>query len=928
MGVGSTWSNTMTVDDKHPPTRGSLFRHDDGTRPTGDVAFLFTDLQGSVTAWEREPDAMNDVLARHDETLRRAIVDFRGAVFSVAGDAFGAGFHTIDDAVQCAVGAQLALAALDWPSGLAPKVRMGLHIGRAFERDGNYFGPTPNRAARIMSAAHGGQVLVSDDAVQALAAVPDGVALESLGRFLLRDLTEPLGLHQLSIASLRVEYPPLRATSESSRILRPSSTFVARESELAELSVLVASNPLVTVVAAGGTGKTRLALELAATVGHRFPVGAVAVELADGGENDVVPRLAEAVLGNDAAARTEAATDLLHAITRHLAGQRALIVLDNCEHVLPTVTRVVAALTRHCPDVAVLATSRERLGVDGERVLLLEPLSTVRRNHMVAPATELFLDRAVTANPGIVVDDAALQAIETICAAVEGSPLGIELAAARVRTLTPRQIAERLVDDLQLLRQRHSNAPERHRSLDAAIAWSYELLEPDERRLLAWSSVFVGGFEVAAAETIGSAAGIPDVIDVIESLVEKSLLAAQHVGAHMRYRLAEPIRQFARARLDEFEQLDLALESHFDHCRSAARDAVTQLDGHVDPPLFTSLSAELENFLAAIHRAADRGAHKSAMSLASSLDLYWAETVHIGVAMQVFDQLARRDPDHPDTSIIHVPMLWVATMAGELPRAQDIRDLLEAQMSEGLLNPIAVGGASFGIGFVESGCGDAMAAAKAWSLAARGAAPFVPALARQAYWSAGQSATAAGDNELALGLYLAADRLDAPTPGWWPTFVDTMRRVARTYQGEDHVDALHRGTVALEDTGLKMRFVLASAFVSLALFHSEAPDRADHWWRRSMSTAREIGNLWACWVMLECAAWSAMERGDDHAAALLWHAGDAFAGHRGYGLWPVVRDETDRRRAVVRVRTPAAFDELVGRPPLTLTEAIDIALQP
>ncbi len=918
----------MTVDDVHPPTRGSLFRDGDRPRPSGEVAFLFTDLQGSTSAWEREPEAMNDVLARHDEAMRRAIDTHGGSVFSVAGDAFGAGFHTIDEAVRCAVTAQLALAAQQWPSGLAPRVRMGLHVGRAFERDGNYFGPTPNRAARIMSAAHGGQVLLSDDALRAMAAVPEGVAVEALGRFLLRDVSEPLALHQLSIATLRVEYPPLQATSESSRILRPSSSFVGRDHELAELAVMVAGNPVVTLVAAGGTGKTRLALELAATIGHRFPKGAVAVELADGGENDVVPRIAEAVLGNDAAARTEAAGDLLTAVTRHLAGHRALLVLDNCEHVLTTVARVVDTITRQCPDVAVLATSRERLGLTSERVVPLEPLSTERRAHTVAPATELFLDRAVSANPAIVVDESALQAIEHICSTVEGSPLGIELAAARVRTLTPRQIAVRLADDLQLLRQRHSNAPERHRSLDAAIAWSYELLDDDERRLLAWSSVFVGGFEIAAAETLGAAAGIPDVVDVIESLVDKSLLGAQHVGAHMRYRLAEPIRQFARARLDEFGEVDRAVESHFDHCRSAARDAVVLLDGHVDPPLFTSLSAELDNFLAAIRRAEDRGARKPAMALASSLDLYWAETGHIGVAMQVFDELARRDPDHPDTSLIHVPMLWVATMAGELPRAQDIRVLLEAQMADGLLNPIAVGGAGFGIGFVESGGGDAMAAAKAWSLAARGAAPFVPALARQAYWSAGQSATAAGDNELALGLYNAADQLQGPHPGWWPTFVDTMRRVAHTYQGEDHVDALHRGTMALEDTGLKMRFVLASAFVSLALFHSDAPDRADHWWRRSMSTAREIGNLWACWVMLECAAWSAMERGDDVTAAVLWHAGDTFSSQRGYGLWPIVRNESDRRRDTVRMRTPSAFLGIGDRPALTLTEAIDVALQP
>jgi predicted ATPase len=806
---------------------------------------------------------------------------------------------------------------------------MGVHTGIAYERDGNYFGPAPNRAARIMSAAHGGQILLSAEAAAALTP-RDTEVVELLGRFQLRDLAEAIEIHQLVVPALGLAFAPLQATSQSARIQRPSTTFVGRDDELSRLAALVATEPLVTLVGSGGIGKTRLALEVAATVAHRFPDGAMAVELADGGEADVLLRLGEQALGNDAAARTEGSDDLLGAVTRRLAGQSVFIVFDNCEHVLEVAAATAAAINRECPDVRILATSRERLGTPGERVVALTPLSLEHGGGRLSDAAQLFVDRALLAGHTVVPDPTTLQALDTICATVEGSPLGIELAAARVRTLTPRQIAERLGENLQLLRQRHSSAPERHRSLEAAISWSYELLDAEERRLLQWTSVFVGGFELAAVESLGAAAGLTDAVDLVESLVDKSLFVAHHVGAHMRYRLPEPIRQFADTRLRESgeHEHEHAVEAHFAHCRGAARLAVALLEGHVDPPRFVSLSAELDNYLVAIRRADERGDRKAAMVLASSLDLYWAETGHVGVALTTFESLARHDPDHRDTALVHVPLLWVATMAGELPRAKELRDLLEAQITDGLLDPVSAGGARFGFGFVESAAGNGLAAAKIWSLAGRGAETHVPALARQAYWSAGQSATAGGDHELALGLYTAADRLSGPTPGWWPPFVDTMRRVARTYQGEDHIDDLHRGATELEDTGLKMRFVLASAFVSLALFHSDAPDRADHWWRRSMGASREIGNLWACWVMLECAAWSAMERHDDAFACRLWQTVDAFADQRGYGLWPVVHEASSTRRRVVRERAPDIVDQLAGTRAWTLTQAIDAALRP
>jgi predicted ATPase/class 3 adenylate cyclase len=895
-------------------------------RPSGHVAFLFTDLKGSTSAWEREPEAMNEVMARHDATLRSAIDRRSGAVFSIAGDAFGAAFHSIDDAVESVLSAQRGLAAHDWPSGLAPQVRMGLHVGRAFERDGNYFGPTVNRAARIMSAANGGQVLLSEEARVALHARPAGTDLLHLGQFHLRDLPEPIALYQLTIPDLPCDFPPLRALDQSPRIHRPAGTFIGREEEMNQLRWWLDTTTIITVVASGGIGKTRLAYELAAGIGNLFPDGVYAVELADGTTDDVVPRIAEAILGEDPVARAEGSTDLLAALQKHLATHRSLMVLDNCEHVLHHAATVVEALTTRCRGLTVLATSRERLGIPGEQVLPLAPLATKGSDGAVSPAAELFLDRALSADPVMPLDQATLDAIDRICATVDGSALAIELAATRVRTLTPQQIADRLDDALHLLRRGRSIGPERHRSLESAIAWSYDLLDNEERRMLAWSSVFVGGFDLDGAAVLAAAAEIDDVIGVVASLVEKSLLTTMRVGDGMRYRLPEPIRQFAHSRLEALGQRDRALLAHFEHCKVHAREVVQQLDGPVDPALFASLTAELDNFLVAMHRATERGDTGDAMALAASLDLYWAETGHLAVAFQTMDALVRSRPDNRNVPLVEVPMLWVATMCGELPRAQELRDEVSLLMAEGKLSPGLVGGAAFGTGFIESALGNAAAAAQVWAAAGKGAARFAPAVARQAYWSAGQSANAAGDLELAMSLYDAAEAIDGPAPGWFPTFIDVQRRVCRAYDGEDHVDRIDAGVAALENTGLRMRFLLAAAFAAMGLFRSGAGDRAEHWWKRSMYTGREIGNLWACWVMLECAAWSAMDARDDTLAARFWHAADAFATQRGYRLWPVLAQEGVARRTVLQARSPLAVTALDGVTPWSLSEAVGTAL--
>lgn len=922
------------TDHDHTPHGGSPLGDLTDDRPSGEVAFLFTDVQGSVRAWEQHPVAMNEVIAAHDVTVRNAIAGHGGSLFSIAGDAFGAAFHDVHDAVACVVDTQRGLAARDWPDGLAPQVRMGVHVGRAYERDGNYFGPAVNRAARIMAAGHGGQVLMSADAAAALGRLPDGVATRPLGAHQLRDLAEPVAIHQLTIDGLPSHFPPLRALDPATRVQRPADAFVGRATEMVQLAEHLRAHSVVTVLGAGGMGKTRLALEAAARLAGDFADGVHVVELADGTTDDVEPRVAESVLGDDPIERMEGATDVVAAMQRHIGAGRVLLVLDNCEHVLLAAGRLVTALTARCPRLSVLTTSRERLGVAGEQVLPLAPLPTRATVGGVSPAAELFLDRALAAQPELTVDAGTLDAIDSICATVDGAPLAIELAASRVRTFTPQQIAARLADGLQVLRQHHATGPERHRSLESAIDWSHQLLGRDERRLLAWCSVFVGGFDLDGAEAMGAAADIDSPADVLESLVEKSLVSSFRLGDGMRYRLPEPIRQFAGQRLQDSGHVDRALVAHFEHCAATARATVAVLDGPTDPPRFARVTAERDNFLAAIHRATERGEAAGAMALTASLDLWWAETGHLALALQTMEHLVRSRPDHTNTPMVQVPMLWVATMCGELPRALQVRQELEFLLAEQRLTPGLTGGAAFGFGFIESALGNADAAARVWADAAAAAAPFAPAVARQAYWSAGQSATAAGDLHRALALYDAAEALPGPAPGWLPGFIEVQRLVARCYAAGDAaekvelIDRIDRGVASLENTGLRMRFLLSAAFAALGLFECGDPCRARHWWQRSMRAGREIGNLWACWVMLECAAWSAMVDRDDALAVRYWQAADAFAAERGYGLWPVIAREGERRRAEVRRRSPQEFERASAVAPMTLTEAVETALGP
>lgn len=892
-------------------------------RPSGEVAFLFTDLQGSTRAWELAPERMNDVLAAHDLVLREAIDAFGGAIFSTAGDAFAAAFHDAAAALSAAVSVQRDLAQREWPDGLAPRVRMGMHVGTAFERDDNYFGPPVNRAARLMHAAHGGQVVVSSDFVRALGMPPPGVTLRDLGSFTLSDIAEPVAICQVVIDGLRSEFPPLDTLGPPPpKVPRYPTSFIGRDEEVARLGDAVSRCNLVTLIAAGGTGKTRLAFETAAAVSDRFPDGVFAIELADGGPDQVDSRAAEAVLGELPLVRTERTADPVGALVDHLFKRRALLVLDNCEHVMQRARRLTGLINEACPRTAILATSREVFGLPGEVVVPLRPLSCAVHDGALSPAAQLFLERARLAGSDDAFDEREIAAIEAICSRLEGLPLALELAASRVRTLAPTQILARLDDSLALLRTR-GDAPERQRSLEGAIWWSWNLLAPGEQALLARASAFVGGFSLDAVQAVGEREGSIDVLDALESLVDKSLV--MHEG-HGRYRLAEPIRQFAAARLEEMDGVRQAHEAHLSHFARLARSVVPDLDTRPEPALVGALTKDHHNFIAAIERARDRGDLSGATRLAVRMHTYWEETGHLSVGAQMLDSLVRSAPDDPVVFGAVAVLTTYSAMVGDLVRAEELAGPMRAALSSGPPEEIA-GRLRFNLGFIDLAAGRLETCVDLWAAAGASLEAHDPPLARQSLWSGGYAAAMARDLERARELFDRADAVAVPHEGWFPSMLRLSRDVVHVLAGGRDTAGIEPSFDAVDALGLRLRTILASVLAGLALFETGRAPAAERIWRRGLEMVRESGHVWGAWLILELAAWGAGEIEDVARAARLWGAVEEFAVTRGFARWEVIDAASRPRRDAARMLDPEGYDLAFaqGRG-LSLHEAVSQAL--
>jgi predicted ATPase/class 3 adenylate cyclase len=563
--------------------------------PTGTVTFLFTDIEGSTRLWEERPEEMRAALAEHDGIVRGAIETHGGYVFSTGGDGFAAAFARASDAVNAAAEAQVGLAGHP-----TIRVRMGVHTGEAQERDGDYFGPPVNRAARIMAAGHGGQVLVS----AATAELVTDIELHDLGEHRLRDLSRPEHVWQIGAG----EFTALR-TLDTARTNLPTqlTSFVGREREAEELVELLASNRMITLCGVGGVGKTRLALHAAADLVGSVRGGVWLVELAPARSgDDVIAALAtvwELQPRND--------TTLHDAVIEAARARRCLLVFDNCEHVIDAVAELVELLLRY-GSITVLATSREPLGVEGERVVRVRSLAP-------ETAVRLFVERASSTRDDFAPSPSDLSTIESICTRLDGVPLAIELAAARVRALTVDDIAARLDQRFRLLTGGRRTAVERHQTLRAAVEWSYSLLTDEEQRSLARLSVFSGGFGLDAATQLLSADIVSEPGDVVTDLVDKSLVMAQYGEGASRYALLETIRQFAAEKLESSGLSDEVRHAHAQWVRSFVEATCLSLRGPEAPLGEAALATDFDNLRSAVEWCLDTGDGELAASLLTPL---------------------------------------------------------------------------------------------------------------------------------------------------------------------------------------------------------------------------------------------------------------------------------------------------------------------
>jgi len=501
--------------------------------PSGTVTFLFTDIEGSTRLWDEHPEAMEVAVERHDRILRDVIAAHGGYVFTTAGDAFAAAFRTVRDGVRAASAAQRAFHNAVWPEPVEIRARMGLHVGEAQERDGDYFGPVLNRTARLMSAGHGGQVLVS----AAVVAVAGEDGMVDLGRHRLKDLTTAEHVWQLGPGS----FPPLR-TLEAVRHNLPvrRSEVVGRDEELAAVAEHLAEYRLVTVTGMGGAGKTTLAVTAAARAADGFGDGVFFVELAPVSES----RLVAATVGEAAGMRLGAMDPdrIDDIVTTFLAGRRCLVALDNCEHLVEAAADVVDRLLSAGDACRVLATSREPLEVEGEHIIRVGPLD-------VDVAVSLLVERTRAVREEFQPSGAEEVALREICVHLDGIPLALELAAAQLAHLSPVELAARLDDRFELLATRQGRGRARRRTLAAMMDWSWDLLAPHEQQTLAELSVFAGGWTLEAAEAVcGPDAAVP-VAATLGGLYGRSLLTRTDTDHGVRYGMLETVRLYSHDRL-------------------------------------------------------------------------------------------------------------------------------------------------------------------------------------------------------------------------------------------------------------------------------------------------------------------------------------------------------------------------------------------
>ncbi len=904
--------------------------------PQGTVTFLFTDIEGSTPLLERVgPTVYGEILEHHHRLIRRACADHGGVERGTQGDSFLVVFRDAPSAVAAAIEAQRLLASADWPASVEVRVRMGLHTGLGIVGSEDYVGIDTNRAARIASAAHGGQVLLSES-TRALTArgLPPGVGVKDLGRHRLRGFAEPESVSQLTIVGLASDFPALRSltTPHPDLPFQPTS-FVGRESELIDVRALLDSHRLVTLVGAGGTGKTRLMLEAAARVAGVRTHGCWLVQLAPITDPGLVEQGVARALGVE----QQPGQALVDAVVAFLRSKDLLLLLDNCEQVIGAVADVAERVLLACPTVRLLASSREPLGVGGEvvyRVPSLDLPDAVDPGEVVGAqqlariadieAVRLFVDRAGAVLPAFRLDAANAGAVVEICRRLDGIPLALELAAARVAVLSAPEIADRLGDRFRLLTGGHRTALPRQQTLQAAVDWSWDLLTEADRRLLRRLSVFSGGWTLEAAAVVTGSGDSMETLDGLERLVARSLVIVDRAGP-TRYRMLETIRLYAVARLQDSGEAETLRERHLAFYGSLASEAEYALRGPDMVAWLQRLDPEADNLRAALAWAFQADA-AAAIDMSISMRSYWRARSVGSEGIERLDravELARSlapaagSPRAPEGSVMlartlaaaaEAHALWAdavvarawAKEALALARLTGDEDTLGRALAAAFLVSVFSGqldeldGAAEALSAVAEKEGDWWSVVYVLWVGAEVVRHTDPALARTRMEAATEVARRSGNPAT---IAFAADGRGVIT--------SLVADLAEARPWFDQAIAQYR------ELGDRRFEVIALSDLAHALRRHGALDEAEATYRRTIREWLHFGNRGALASQLESLAYLAVARGDWSRAARLLGAGQALREVAGSPRQAMSGEQEEYDAAVARLREgtdPAVVD--------------------
>jgi predicted ATPase/class 3 adenylate cyclase len=601
---------------------------------TGPLTFLFTDLENSTPLWEQFPDEMRQASARHDALMRAVIEQHHGRVVKTTGDGFHAVFESPSEGIAAALAGQQAIAAEPWSDKIGPlKVRMGLHTGESQEREGDYYGPNVNLAARVMGLGYGEQILLSEiTATLVKRSLPENCSLTDLGEHRLKGISATVQIHQLCHPDLAAEFPALKSLATFKHNLhRQLSTFIGREKELGEVKRLLKSTPLLTLLGPGGTGKTRLMLQAAEEVIEDYPDGVWLVELAPLTDPNLIPERAAAALN----VQEQPGRKIFDTLADYLRRKELLLLLDNVEHIVQESAEFTEQLLEHCPGLTILVTGREALFIDGETTIQIPPLSLPKEEQTLeeiasSEGVQLFLERARTVRPDFALSEGNGATIAEVVRRLDGIPLALELAAARLRMLTIEQIHQHLNDRFRLLTGGRRTALPRQQTLQALIDWSWQLLDQKERTLLRRLSVFSSGWDLEAAQTVTGFDPLDaiDVFDQLEQLINKSLITVAYPpGGEARYGMLESIRQFAQDQLLESGEGVTLRDRHADYFVRFAQESEYHLIRETMLPRVNRILLEMDN-LRSVLTWTFEDRPELALRISSALMYHWAHWIH------------------------------------------------------------------------------------------------------------------------------------------------------------------------------------------------------------------------------------------------------------------------------------------------------------